>query len=189
MGSLSSGHFRPDRKTTVDACLKLDLRQLTWFGAVQPGARRRGNIHWPPGASREYAATLAYMSDLREAPWLHLSYGVQHLDAAEQPSTPVETSIALTTTPLHYGGVRWWLQCPGQACTKRAQTLYLPLEEGARFGCTRCHRLTYSSRQSRWPTWQRDWPAITVQDVDRTEACVLGALRRRAEGKRKAPEG
>src|SRR6266571_275659 len=157
MGSLSSGHFRPDRKTTVDACLKLDLRQLTWFGAVQPGARRRGNIHWPPGASREYAATLAYMSDLREAPWLHLSYGVQHLDAAEQPSTPVETSIALTTTPLHYGGVRWWLQCPGQACTKRAQTLYLPLEEGARFGCTRCHRLTYSSRQSRWPTWQRDW--------------------------------
>jgi len=80
------------------------------------------------------------------------------------------------------------LRCPlvidGQACAQRAQTLYLPLEEGARFGCKHCHRLTYGSRQSRWPTWRKEWPAITAQDVDRTEARVLGAVRRRAEGKR-----
>ena len=115
------------------------------------------------------------------------------MEAAEQLIAHVETSIVLTTTPLHYGGGgRWWLRCPlvidGQTCAKRAQTLYLPLEEGAQFGCKHCHRLTYSSRQSRWPTWQKEWPAITVQDLDRTEARVLGAVRRRAEGKRGEPQ-
>ena len=96
--------------------------------------------------------------------------------------------MQLTATPLHYGGGgRWWWRCPlvldGQACAKRAQTLYLPLLEGPRLGCKHCHRLTHSSRQSRWPTWQRDWPALTVEDVDRTEARVLGAGRRKERAK------
>jgi hypothetical protein len=135
MGSIASGNFRADRKTPIDAGLALDLRQLIWLGAVQPGARRRGLMHWPPGASREYAATLAYVSDLREAPWLRLSYGVQHAEAAEQPIAQVEVYIALVTTPLHFGGGgRWWLRCPlvidGQACAQRAQTLYLGYVRG-----------------------------------------------------------
>ena len=60
MGSLASGHFRTDRKTTIEACLRLDLRQLIWFGATQPGARRRGIIHWPANAQRDAAATIEY---------------------------------------------------------------------------------------------------------------------------------
>jgi hypothetical protein len=45
MGSIASGNFRTDKKTTIEACLALDLRQLQWCGAVQPGARRRGILH------------------------------------------------------------------------------------------------------------------------------------------------
>jgi hypothetical protein len=113
VGAVGSGHFRADRKTPIDACLALDLRQLIWLGAVQPGARRRGILHWPAESGRAYAATLAYVSDLREAPWLHLTYGVQHLEQADQPVEQVQTSIALTTTSLHFGGGgRWWLRCP-----------------------------------------------------------------------------
>jgi hypothetical protein len=191
MGGLGSGNFRP-HMATVESCLCLELCQLIWLGAVQPGARRRGILHWPAGSSREYAATMAYVSDLRETPWLHLTYGVQHAEAAEQPIAQVQTSIALTTMPLHYGGVRWWFRCQqireGEACAQRAQTLYLPLQAGARFGCTHCHRLTYASQQSRWPTWRKEWPAITVQDLDRVEARLVGAVRRRAEGKRGEPQ-
>src|SRR6266568_9141417 len=101
MGSIASGNFRTDRKATIEACLALDLRQLVWLGAVQPGARRRGILHWPEGAGRAYAATVSYESDLRESPWLRLTYGVQLLEDEGKPIAPVETYIALVTTPLH----------------------------------------------------------------------------------------
>jgi hypothetical protein len=50
MGSIASGNFCVDKKTTIEACLALDLRQLSWLGAVWPGARRQGVIHWPASA-------------------------------------------------------------------------------------------------------------------------------------------
>jgi len=58
MGSIASGHFRTNEKIAVESCLKLDLRQLVWFGAVQPGARRRGTLHWPANAQRDAAAPI-----------------------------------------------------------------------------------------------------------------------------------
>jgi hypothetical protein len=181
VGALGSGNFCVDKKAAIEACLRLDLRQLTWLGAVQPGARRQGILHWPTNAHRDAPATIGYVADLRDAPVLQLRYGVKSLEQAAQPVEQLEYVVPLTRTPLHYGGAgRWWWQCPlvcdGQACARRAQALYLPLLEGARyFGCQYCHRLTYGSRQSRWPTWQREWPAVTVEDVDRVEARILRA--------------
>ncbi len=48
--------------------------------------------------------------------------------------------IKLTTTPCHFGGIRYWLICP--QCGKRAGTLYKkPL--GHLLFCRECHNLSY----------------------------------------------
>lgn len=64
------------------------------------------------------------------------------------------TPIRLTWTRPHYGGRRWWFQCPlvidGRACGRRCAKLHL-LAGGHFFGCRICQRLTYRSRQ-----WHRD---------------------------------
>jgi hypothetical protein len=55
--------------------------------------------------------------------------------------------VPLTTTPCHFGGHRYWFQCPlnknGAYCGRRVGILYLC---GSLFGCRHCHNLTYSSR-------------------------------------------
>jgi hypothetical protein len=197
MGSIESGNFRTDRKATIEACLRLDLRQLVWFGAVQPGARRRGIIHWPANAQRDTAATIEYLVDMTgPVDWVRLAYGVEHLGDEGTPITQVEVCIALTRTAVHFGGGgRLWFVCPQrneyELCGKRVQTLYMPVDVGhTSFGCTRCHGLAYRSGQSRWPTWRKAWPALSVEDIDKTEGRLVGALRRHAEGKReKADQG
>ncbi len=62
----------------------------------------------------------------------------------------MELPIRLETTPLHFGGHRWWGICPlvvnNVPCNRRVGKLYLP--PGDRyFGCRHCHRLTYRSAQ------------------------------------------
>jgi hypothetical protein len=182
MGSISSGNFCVDKKVIIEACLRLDLHQLVWFGAVHPGARRRGIIHWPTNAYRDAGATIAYAVDMTNSPgWLSLTYDVQHLADEGTPITQVEVHIELTRTAVHFGGDgRLWFVCPQrnehEPCGKRAQTLYLPLSAGhTSFGCVHCHDLSYRSRQSRWPTWQREWPALSVEDIDRAEERILRA--------------
>ena len=58
--------------------------------------------------------------------------------------------ISLTTTPCHYGGVRYWFLCPavvdGVLCENRVGMLYLP-PAGQVFGCRHCYGLTYESCQ------------------------------------------
>jgi len=45
-------------------------------------------------------------------------------------------------TPCHFGGQRWWFECP--ACGTRAAHLYL---RRARLECRRCADLTYYSQR------------------------------------------
>ena len=105
MGSIASGNFRTDRKTAIEECLRLDLRQLVWLGAVHPGARRRGMLHWPANAQRDAAAPIGYLVDMTgPTGWVRLTYGVQHLGDAGMPITQMEVYIALTRTAVHFGG-------------------------------------------------------------------------------------
>ncbi|NPU98912.1 MAG: hypothetical protein HPY51_17075 [Candidatus Omnitrophica bacterium] len=53
-------------------------------------------------------------------------------------------TIYLVATRPHYGGRRWWFECP--ACGRRCFKLYLP--PGATvFACRACYDLTYRSAQ------------------------------------------
>ena len=53
-------------------------------------------------------------------------------------------AIRLRATRPHYGGRRWWFECP--ACGRRCFKMCLP--PGARvFACRGCYDLTYRSAQ------------------------------------------
>ena len=50
--------------------------------------------------------------------------------------------VYLESTPLPFGGLRWWFRCPG--CKRRCTKLYLPRGASA-FLCRECHDLTYAT--------------------------------------------
>lgn len=60
-------------------------------------------------------------------------------------------SIALRSVAQHFGGARWFFECPtlmpnGEPCERRVRTLYLP-PGGGYFRCRHCHDLTWQSVQ------------------------------------------
>ena len=58
--------------------------------------------------------------------------------------TPIQQRIHLESTHCYFGGVRWWLVCPG--CGRRSGVLYLaPYRHEYR--CLKCSKLSYTARQ------------------------------------------
>jgi peptide subunit release factor 1 (eRF1) len=53
--------------------------------------------------------------------------------------------INLSVTHPHYGGVRYWINCP--ECGNRVGKLYKP-DESNEFKCRSCHNLIYLSQES-----------------------------------------
>src|SRR3972149_5171181 len=75
-------------------------------------------------------------------PYLYLVY------VDSEGVATVAQKIDLIRTPCHYGGWRFWFQCPlprnNMICGKRIGVLYA--YKGV-FGCRICHNMTYSCRQ------------------------------------------
>jgi hypothetical protein len=55
-----------------------------------------------------------------------------------------QQSVALTSTPCHLGGRRWWFVCPLSG--RRVGTLHLP-PDGTMFASRQAHRLGYRSQR------------------------------------------
>ncbi|MCX6760451.1 MAG: hypothetical protein NTW46_03875 [Candidatus Nealsonbacteria bacterium] len=56
----------------------------------------------------------------------------------------MDKSIKLATSNLHFGGVRYWFECP--LCGKKVGTLFIhPLSQ--RVGCRCCLKLEYRKRR------------------------------------------
>jgi len=56
----------------------------------------------------------------------------------------MDKTIEITTSNVHFGGVRYWFKCP--VCTKRVGTLFIhPLTQ--QVGCRACLKLEYRSRK------------------------------------------
>jgi hypothetical protein len=142
MGGIFSTRWDGHRKaTTVEECRVLDLGLLARDGAFWPGCS--GTARWSRG--QEEISSIGFL--VLPAPQgllLVLNYRLG------QPGESVEVPIRLETTPLHFGGVRWWGRCPlvvsNVPCTRRVCNLYLP-PGGRYFGCRKCHRLSYRSVQ------------------------------------------
>ncbi len=145
MGSWGSGRWGYHRKaTTVEDCRVLDLGEFARKCAFVPWYT--GFVSWSRG--EEMVASIGYtVRPVGDGLILQLSY---RWTRARETEEDVELPIRLETTPLHFGGRRWWGICPllvdGQACNRRVGKLYLP-PGGRYFGCRRCYRLTYRSVQ------------------------------------------
>ena len=94
----------------IESALVLNLRDLLAKGAVGPNSLRGGAWAWRTGDG-EKVFQVQYRSELHEA------WGV--LDLTDNAGT---YRIMLGSTPLHFGGRRWWLHCP--LTNMRATKLY-----------------------------------------------------------------
>jgi hypothetical protein len=77
----------------------------------------------------------------------HIRFQYSQTDRHTNEKTELDYKTRLTSTPCHFGGLRWWFICPlvvsGRACNRRVGVLYLAC--GKYFGCRHCHNLTYES--------------------------------------------
>jgi hypothetical protein len=79
----------------------------------------------------------------------------------------VRQEVRLVSTPMHYGGKRWWMVCPyrGGRCTK----LFLP-GNGDRFASRKAWRIAYKSQRVAW----HDKPFERLNRLQRKLGCREG---------------
>jgi hypothetical protein len=122
MGGLGSG--RPGRRATVEGTGALELDAAAVVRPALEALRRaapgfaipegrwldlpEGRVAW----SRDGEPWAAAEVGLRLGPdWgvARLRYDIEHLTCATGPQNQ---TVALTTTPCRFGGLRWWWRCP-----------------------------------------------------------------------------
>jgi hypothetical protein len=134
MGGRGSGWQR-ERKTTVEEGLVLDVKVLVAMGALVP-RWREGSLSWRSGAETigtpEFGSTT--YSDATGSLWLR--YVVD--------GKSMHYTISLVSTVPHYGGRRWWFNCPIKKI--RVAKLYLP-PGATKFASRQAYSLTYRSCQ------------------------------------------
>jgi hypothetical protein len=120
--------------------LTLSAATLMRDKVLRPGLSSKSSLSWTNNTSIGFDVNLGTESGTARLHYTCLNSGES-----------VDYLVRLTTTPLAWGGRRWWFLCPlsvnGRSCGRRAGNLYSP--PGARyFGCRRCHDLTYRSCQA-----------------------------------------
>ena len=138
-----SSHWK---KTQVEDCSKLGIYSFKsylrpgYVGTVRwyRGERETGSIGYRVfGDNKPRGIDLIYTITRHKGDKIDMNYAVQ-----------------LTTTPLPWGGERYWFVCAlsvnGITCSRRVGCLYLPPGRNY-FGCRHCYDLTYKSSQEGVP--------------------------------------
>lgn len=164
MGGLGSGRWQTARYRTVDAdeVHRLDVRALA---RDLDAAARRDPTH-AACVTRDF-----FVGVPCERSALTVAIGVESEDGARRSVLFTHTLrgiggtqqslvriLTFVATHPHYGGRRWWAECPGlagqAACGRRAGILYHGVW-GTAFACRRC--------------WQLRYPTQRMSDVARLE--------------------
>ncbi len=140
MGGPGSGRWYRGqcRKSIVEKSLAIAVGEF--HGRIHPYSS--GTLSWRLWTG-ERSSIGYYVTWTNDGPRLMLHY-------VWNDSENIEIPVHLQSTPVYFGGERWWFTCPlivnGVACRRRVGKLYLPV--GAKyFGCRTCHGLTYRSCQ------------------------------------------
>lgn len=151
MGGYGSGRYGwVIPKETVEDCRVLSSAQMQSEGIIGQGISGGGRRIWRRSSTGEEMASISYCVNMSagEPPRIWLQYTKKRPGKDEREY--LDYPVSLTSTPLPWGGVRWWFECPlrrnGQLCGRRVGKLYLP-PGGRYFGCRQCHDLTYTSCQ------------------------------------------
>jgi hypothetical protein len=167
MGGYGSGRWGwGGKKTQVEECIKWRIVGLKNY--LNPG--HWGTTRWMIGERESGSISFRVLGD-EEPEALQVSYTIGARSGNPQD---FKYRVNLTTTPLPWGGVRYWFVCPLQGCGRRVGCLYLP--PGSKyFGCRHCYDLSYESQQD--GNWSRgfydrmalemsgNYPGITGKDV------------------------
>ncbi|HEX8915922.1 MAG TPA: hypothetical protein VF796_26480 [Humisphaera sp.] len=169
MGGYGSGR-RWEKKTTVEDCVVLSAADMTRIGLLRANLHRAGSVTWTNTATGEKASAVGFDPDVWDE---HGSVRLHYTRTRD--GDRVDYRVRVTSTPLPWGGRRWWFACPlvrdGRPCGRRCGKLYLP--PGARyFGCRRCYDLTHESSQAahkddRWLAELARGSGLSARDVRR----------------------
>ena len=128
-GGWRYGAGRPGWRRKLEACLRLDIRQIACKGLLTPGTRT--SWRW----------TNSYTGEETGSVGMKVAEGRIVLDyAVGEDRKPVQFPIYLTSTPCHYGGARPWFICP--ACQRNCAVV--AFGRGG-WACRTCLNLAYSS--------------------------------------------
>lgn len=131
MGGYGSG--RRWGKATTRNRLALDVRELHRDGLLRPGLAM--DMHWNRTGEERAAIRVRTAADR-----VTLSY---HTRSNGGDWQPMEFTVYLQWTGLHFGGRRPWFLCPAQGCGRRVAILYA----GTVFTCRHCQRLVYECQR------------------------------------------
>lgn len=128
-GGSRFGAGRPAYKQKAELSFSLDIRVLQRGGYLE----RIYPFSWvwrTNGGDEAGRATIQVSGG-----HLRLSYSWQGRE--------FENTFAFIKTPCHFGGVRWWFQCP--QCDERCAKLFFNRRNG-RYACRLCVGITYYSQ-------------------------------------------
>src|SRR5262245_302072 len=163
----------------VEDGLTLNIDQLIKARILIPGSRVSGRIDWrragqPAGAVR-YESQLALPNA-----YLRLYFTVS--DPVRGESHSIGQEIRLTTTRVHFGGVRWWFIRPHSGA--RVGRLHLP-PGATQFAARRAPSLRYTC-QTENPSQRatrRAWKLIAKLGGE-TDSCFLTPMPLKPAGMR-----
>lgn len=138
------GRWYPNKKTATEKCFHIDIRHLKKWNFLRKGTTiRSGTIRWIKDDEELGSGNIRFIMGINA--YLELDYHLVDPNAKEKNLHTLR--VTLSSTPCHFGGVRWWFICPSKDCGRRVAVLYLP--NGAScFGCRHCHSLSYESCQA-----------------------------------------
>ena len=141
------GHWKKD---TVEDCNVLSVRDLIDYARLAPSVRViGGGIAWYDTVKDEKTASIGVDIDTRPTEgYARFHYTVTPLHG-QGDKFDQDYKVPLVTTRPYFGGLRWWLLCPGRRCGRRVAKLYFPPGNGVKyFLCRHCYHLTYRSSQT-----------------------------------------
>jgi hypothetical protein len=150
MGGYGSG--RKKRYQRTDECIQIDTKALKQY-LKSPGnyAGTLTYTHLPAQDFKNGQAEIGFIleryaeaQDSRAARYpvwgqITLCYTTKSSPSSEDHCT----SVAMVTTPVHLGGMRWWLISP--CCGSRVRVLYIS-KASTSLRCRECHVLNYTSQ-------------------------------------------
>lgn len=133
MGGTGSGRWwRWDRKTSLNECLSVDIRDWKRKDLLRPGL----GFSWYWSINDQPAGSINVRAG---EDCVVLSYW-RGPKGSEKRS--IEETVPLSFSKCHLGGRRVWFLCPG--CYNRVARLFLA---SAYFRCRHCCQLPYASQQ------------------------------------------
>ncbi|MBN1546925.1 MAG: hypothetical protein JW902_09720 [Syntrophaceae bacterium] len=137
------GYYRWNKKGLVEECRCVSIAYLNQNHYLDDF--RTGQLVWKNCFGEETSSVGFLVSILKGEPYIRFLYTSRNTGE----KTEYDYKVGLTTTPCHFGGVRYWFICPltkdGVYCGRRVAKLYKAPGSNY-FGCRHCYNLSYESR-------------------------------------------